>query len=302
MKLISRDTFRRIIPNKISLPIGRQILVMKKNSPHIFFTVGVVGAVGATILACRATLKLSDTLDEIQHDLDSVKEFKHSNTLALEPYQEEQSLDSLYVYLKASGRIAKLYAPAIIVGGVSIAFLTGSHVQLSRRNAALMAAYAALQQMFEEYRERVKADVGEEHEKDIYHGTQTKVLTDEDGNERNIRTAGPLGYSIYAKFFDEVSPNWQKDPEFNRMYIQCQQKYANDLLRSRGHVFLNEVYDMLGIDRTTAGSVVGWVMNGEGDNYISFGVFEMENAAFINGYERSILLDFNVDGIIYDKI
>jgi hypothetical protein len=267
---------------------------MKKNSPHIFFVAGVAGTVVSTVLACRATLKLSETLDEIQNDVDKINEPIVS--------EEDWRRDTVYVYLKGGMKLTKLYGPSLLIGSVSIGLLTGSHVQLTRRNAALMAAYAALQQMFDDYRERVKFEVGNDKEKDIFHGAQTKTLVGDDGEEKDIKTMGPLGYSIYAKFFDEVSRHWQKDPEFNRMYIQCQQNYANDLLKSRGHVFLNEVYDMLGIDRTTAGSVVGWVLNGDGDNYISFGVFELENARFINGYERSILLDFNVDGVIYDKI
>jgi hypothetical protein len=64
---------------------------------------------------------------------------------------------------------------------------------------------------------------------------------------------------------------------------------------------------MLGIDRSKAGSVVGWVITkeGTGDNFIDFGVFDGDNPRardFVNGREGSILLDFNVDGVIYDKI
>ena len=91
------------------------------------------------------------------------------------------------------------------------------------------------------------------------------------------------------------------------MFLRKQQEWANELLKSRGHVFLNEVYDMLGIPRTKSGQIVGWVYNSNdeySDNYIDFGVYDggARSRAFVNGYEKAILLDFNVDGVIYDLI
>jgi hypothetical protein len=122
----------------------------------------------------------------------------------------------------------------------------------------------------------------------------------EDGTKELIPHVDPNKWSPYARFFDEGSPEWKKNSELNRLYVQCQQNYANNLLRARGHVFLNEVYDMLGIDRSQAGSVVGWVIGTDGDNYVDFGLQRAFSSGLIG--ERNILLDFNVDGVIYDKI
>jgi len=289
----------------MSLPVGRKMLILKKQSPHIFFVAGVAGTLISTVLACRATLKLSETLDDIQKDVDVAK--KRNETLNRLPMELEEATngfrqDLTYVYARGAVKLGRLYGPSILIGVVSITALTGSHVQLTRRNAALMAAYAAIQKAFDEYRERVREEVGEAKESDLYQGLTTKTLVGDDGEEKEVKVVNPSKYSVYAKFFDESSVHWKKDPEYNRLYIQCQQTYANDLLKSRGHVFLNEVYDMLGVDRSQAGQVVGWLLNGEGDDYITFGIFEAENSRFVNGYERSILLDFNVDGVIYDKI
>jgi hypothetical protein len=313
MKL-STSKLMYIVPNSLIRTVSRQVLVAKKHSPHIFFVAGVAGSITSTVLACRATLKLSSTLDDIKEDLVTVKDMHenvHSNQMVLmeEPQLKDLSYsesdwyqDTFYVYTKASLKILKLYAPSIVVGVISIGALTGSHVQLVRRNTALMAAYAALQQMFEEYRERVRFQYGDERELDIYHGVKTEVLETSDGDKLERKISDPNQRSVYARFFDEYSRHWQKDPELNRLFVQCQMNYANNLLRARGHLFLNEVYDMLGIDRSSAGQVVGWVINGEGDNYVSFGMFDAYNSAFVNGAERSILLDFNVDGVVYDKI
>lgn len=284
------------LPENITRGFGRKVLTIKKQSPHIFFVAGVIGSVTSTVLACRATLKLEKTLDEIKADLHTVMELK--NDVDVENYDEIQyRKDVAYVYAMGGMELAKLYGPSVIIGAASVALLTGSHVQLTRRNGALMAAYAAVQEAYNEYRNRVRAELGDERELEIYRQGETNAVECAESKTRD-----PNSHSPYAVFFDEFSPNWEKDPELNRLFIQCQQTYANNLLRSRGHVFLNEIYDMLGVDRTRAGAVVGWVIGHDGDNYIDFGIFNPENSRFVNGMERSILLDFNVDGVIYDKI
>lgn len=284
----------------ISRMLSRQALVLKKNSPHILFGAGVIGIATSTVLACRSTLKITEVLDEIQHDVEQVNGMgkalahKEGSSYSVEEYRKDQ----VYVYAKGTGKLLRLYGPAILVGGVSIIAITGSHIQLTKRNNALMVAYAAVQKAYDEYRNRVRERYGEEEELDIYHATEKQVL--DDGSE--IRVSDGSKASPYARFFDQVSPHWEKNAEINRFYISCQQKYLNDCLRARGHVFLNEAYDRLGFERTPAGAVVGWVYDGDGDGYIDFGIYRTTNAEYINGWEPVILLDFNVDGVIYDKI
>jgi len=282
------------LPEVITRNIGRQILTLRKQSPNIAFVGGIVGILGATFLACKATLKLEDTLEEISSDIKGAKSLNEKETYPAEEYRK----DVMYAYGKASMQIVKLYGPAVVLGSASIGLLTSSHVQLTRRNSALMAAYATLQKAYDDYRDRVRAELGEEKELDLYHAATREVVK---GEEDKV-TADPNQWSPYARFFDETSSHWEKNPELNRIYIQCQQNYANDLLRSRGHVFLNEVYDMLDFERTKAGQVVGWVIGKDGDNYVDFGIYRAFNSLFVNGRERTILLDFNVDGVIYDKI
>ncbi len=288
--------------SKKALPnFSRQKLILKKQSPHIFFGLGVVGSVTSTVLACRATLKLSDTLEEIESEISEVKKLKddlEGGKKDQTPY-DEIGKDTAFVYAKAGYKLVRLYAIPISVGAISIAALTGSHVALSRRNTALMAAYAAVSKAYDDYRARVAEAVGTDQELDLYHA-KISCLEDAEGDEHPVVDSNR--WSPYARFFDEASPHWEKNAELNRLWVQCQQNYANELLRARGHLFLNEVYDMLGIDRSQAGTVVGWVIGDKGDNFVDFGMYEAVNSRFINGWERSILLDFNVDGVIYDKI
>lgn len=270
--------------------VSRQTLVMKKNSPHLLFAGGVIGVVAGTVLACKATLRSEKMLDEIKTEIDEVKA------------SDLEQGDLTYVYGKSAVRIVKAYAPAIAVTGGSLLILTGAHVQLARRNAALTVAYATLHRAYLDYRGRVREAVGPEKELDLYHGVTLEQAKDEAGKPAEFKTVDVNNLSPYARFFDEGSPNWNQDSEYNRIFIQCQQNYANNLLIARGHLFLNEVYDMLGINRSSAGQVVGWVINSDGDNYVDFNMFQAHQSGFVNGHEPSILLDFNVDGVVYDKI
>lgn len=271
------------IPPSVTQAAFRGALILKKQSPNILFGAGLAGVVTSTVMACKATLKLADELPQMKEDLEKAK--------------EDPKVSTPEVYGRNTAKVVELYAPAAVVGTISVVALTGSHVVLTRRNASLMAAYAAVSKAYDEYRARVRAEHGEEKELHIYHAAENK------GTKKEPQLhADPNRWSPYARFFDEGSREFQKNAELNKLFIQCQQTYAQDLLISRGHVFLNEVYDALGLPRSSAGAVVGWVISKDGDNYIDFGLFEASNADFINGYEPRVLLDFNVDGVIYDQI
>ena len=287
---------------------------VQKHSPEILAGVGVVGVVTSTVMACKATMKLNDILEESKETRDKIREVE-SNPRYEEQYSHEDAKKDLTInYTQTGLKIAKLYAPAVILGSASLGCLLASNDILRKRNAALSAAYMTVDKSFKEYRQRVVDRFGEEVEKEIRYNIKAEEVTStvvaEDGSEttvtETVKTMDPNLYSDYAKFFDEASPYWQKDPEYNFMFLKSQQQYANDLLKARGRLFLNEVYEMLGIDKTKAGQIVGWVYNPEnpiGDNFVDFGIFDMSKErvrAFVNGYEPNILLDFNVDGNIWD--
>lgn len=294
----------KLVPEAVSRTIAHNALLAKKNSPGFLLGAGIVGMVGSTVLACRATLKMDEVLEEAKDKLDTARSLDHP-----EYSEKDRQRDVSLIYFQTSVKIVTLYGPAIILGGTAIAALVNSHNILTRRNAALTAAYTALEKGFKEYRARVIEKYGEEQDQDFRYGTQQVEVVDPDtGKKRIAKRVGPGDPSIYARFFDNGSTSWSKEPEYNLIFLKCQQNYANDLLRSRGHVFLNEVYDMLGIPRSKAGAVVGWLLtkNGETDNFVNFGIFDDRSNErvrdFVNGFEGAILLDFNVDGIIYDKI
>lgn len=293
----------KLIPAVITTKLGRNTLLLQKSSPTVLFGVGVVGVVSGTVLACRATLKMDSVLDEAAEKMDRVRAFEDGSYT-----EKDRQHDLSLVRFQTGVSIIRLYVPAIIVSGVGIAALTSSHRILTNRNAGLTAAYAALDESYKRYRARVIDKYGEDQDRDFRFDSETVEITDPKNSKKKkeiTRVAGEA--SGYARFFDQFSPSWSKDPEVNLFFLKCQQNYANDLLKARGHVFLNEVYDRLGMPRSKAGAVVGWILSNDNstDNYISFGVFEgqSENARdFVNGREGAVLCDFNVDGLIYDKI
>jgi hypothetical protein len=294
------------IKNLATSKFARQILVAQKHSPTALFAAGVVGVVTTVVLSSRATLKLEEVVEEAQEKLYTAKTLHDSGH---KDYSDQDyTQDVAVIYARAATKLARLYGPALIVGSVSVMALTGSHVILNRRNVALTAAYAALERGFNDYRKRVIGEFGEDKERELRHGIVSKEIVEEGSHGPEVKTISrvdPNTRSPYARFFDECSPSWNNEPQYNFIFLRAQQNYANDRLRARGHVFLNEVYDSLGIERTRAGAVVGWVLSKEGDNYVDFGIFDGNNPRardFVNGRENSILLDFNVDGVIYDKI
>lgn len=293
-----------LVPEAINRVVARNALLAQRSSPGVLLGVGIVGMVGTTILACRATLKMEEVLDEAKEKLDMARTLEH-----VEYSEKDRKRDVSLIYFQSGVKIAKLYSPAIIVGVCSIAALTKSHQILTTRNTAIMAAYTALDRGFTEYRARVVDKYGSDQDRDFRYGTEQVEIVDPKTEKKKIvkRVDTSQEPSIYAKFFDRFSSNWSKEPEYNLLFLKAQQNYANDILHARGHVLLNDVYDMLGIPRTQAGAIVGWVLSRDGttDDFVSFGVFEGKTDKvrdFVNGREGEILLDFNVDGVIWDKI
>lgn len=293
--------------NSMTSRVGLKALTLRKHTPAILFGAGVVGVVATVVLASRATLKLESVIDEAQNNLDIAKQLED------ERYSEnDRQRDIAMIYAKATGKIVRLYAPAFILGTVSIAALTGSHIVLTRRNVALTAAFAAVDKGFRQYRDRVKNELGEQKDREFLYGTIDREIVEETEEGPKVTTVteiDPNGFSMYSVFFDEFNPNWTRGsegPHYNQMFLRCQQQFANDMLRARGYVFLNDVYEMLGFPRTKAGQIVGWVIDGgNSDNYIDFGIFkgnEWDTKQFLRGYETSVRLDFNVDGNILDLI
>ena len=303
--------------NTLTRTLGKTGLKLQKYSPEILVVTGIVGVVVSAVMACKATTKASEIVEDMNEKMDTIHEV--SETATSEEYSEEDlKKDTAIVYVQTGVKFLKLYGPSLALGALSIGCILASTHILKTRNLAIAAAYSAIDKGFKDYRGRVIERFGKDLDRELRYNIKAKTIeenvVDENGEvnavEKTVEVVNPNEHSVYAKCFDESCAGWSKDPEFNLMFIRRQQDYANEVLTKRGYIFLNEVYKMLGFQATKAGQIVGWFYDPEnpdhtGDNYVDFGIYDVhkeKNRDFVNGYERCIWLDFNVDGNILDLI
>ncbi len=301
------------IMTSVTRTFNKSLFQLKKHSPEILVITGVIGAVASTVMACKATLKVNEIVEEHKEVVEQIHECAEKYP---EEYPEEDKKKDLAItYGKTAVKFGALYGPAVLTGAAAITSILVGYNILHKRNVAAIAAYTAVASDFKKYRNRVVERFGQELDRELRYNIRTKEVEEhvvnEDGSEaivkKTVTVANP-DYSEFTRCFDETCIAYEKSAEDNMRFLKCQQNYFNDLLKRRGHVFLNEVYDGLGFNRTTAGAVVGWLYDEDcpnGDNYIDFGIFNINSEAarnFVNGHEKAIWLDFNVDGVIYNKL
>lgn len=290
---------------------SKAVMKLKKHSPEILVVAGIAGTVVSAVLACKATTKVAEILDETKGTLDTIHEGMETGAINGQEYTtEDGKKDTVVVYAQTGMKLAKLYAPAIILGTLSITSILASNNILRKRNVALGAAYAAIDKSFKEYRGRVIERFGEQVDTELKYGIKAKKFEEievdpETGKEKKVKktvmVADPNLQSDYAVYFDSKSRNYETNPDYNRMFLKAQQAFANDKLQTRGHLFLNEVLDDLDLPRTPAGQIVGWTKDGP-DGYVNFRIVEVERETEDGRHEPALLLDFNVEGNIWEKM
>lgn len=299
------------IMKSVNSVASKTIMKLKKHSPEILVVAGIAGTVVSAVLACKATTKVAEILDETKGTLDTIHEGMKTGAINGQEYTtEDGKKDTVVVYAQTGMKLAKLYGPAIILGTLSITSILASNNILRKRNVALGAAYAAIDKSFKEYRGRVIERFGEQVDTELKYGIKAKKFEEievdpETGKEKKVKktvmVADPNLQSDYAVYFDSKSRNYETNPDYNRMFLKAQQAFANDKLQTRGHLFLNEVLDDLDLPRTPAGQIVGWTKDGP-DGYVNFRIVEVERETEDGRHEPALLLDFNVEGNIWEKM
>ena len=299
--------------NRITRSVNKVGLKIKKHSPEILVVVGVVGTVTSVVMACKATLKVNEIIDETKDTVDKIHECAEQQLQTEDGAiyaQEDANRDLAIVYVQTGWKLVKLYGPAVAVGALSIGCMLASNNILRKRNVALAAAFTAVDNSFKEYRGRVVERFGKELDRELRYNLKAKEIeetaVDENGNEitvkKTVQTVDPGMRSLYSVVFCEGNTGWTRNAELNKVFLIQQQNYANDKLKANGILTLNEVYDMIGAQRTKYGQLAGWVYTEDstaGDNFVDFGIFDVHNdkaCDFLNGYEKSVILDFNCIG------
>lgn len=308
------------IANKITRTANKAGFKIKKHSPEILVGLGIISTVAGAVMACKASTKVSTIVDDTENVLDLIHESAEAGETTteggvVEYTEEDMKRDTTIVYAQTGLKFIKLYGPAVGLGVLGLAtIITGHHI-LSKRTVALAAAYTSLDRSFKGYRNRVIERFGEELDRELKYNIRVKefeeIKEDGKGKEKIVKNkvvvADANEYGDGAKFFDATCNGWCKDAELNLAFLKKTQNYANEKLRIKGYLFLNEVYDMLGMARTKAGQIIGWILDENDpkvDNYVDFGIYDINresNRRFVNGYEPVILLEFNHDGPIVDR-
>lgn len=300
------------IMKSVSSVANKTVMKLKKHSPEILVVAGVVGAVASAVIACKATTKVSKITEEAKDMIDAIHDAEQNGvTPAGETYTKEDAQKELAItYVQTGVKYAKLYAPAVILGSLSITSILASNNILRKRNVALGAAYAAIDKSFKEYRGRVIERFGEQVDHELKYNIKAKkfeeIETDpETGKQKKVKktvmVTDPNLQSDYAVYFDNKSRNYETNMDYNRMFLKAQQQFANDKLQARGHIFLNEVLDDLDLPRSPAGQIVGWTKDGP-DGYVNFRILEVERETEDGRHEPALLLDFNVEGDIWSQM
>lgn len=303
------------LTTKLSRSVHKVGLKINKNMPEILMVAGTAGVITSTVMACKATLKVNEVVEDAKNDIEKIHVATENGYTesGVEYSAEDGKKDLTIAYVQTGVKLAKLYGPAVVVGVASIGCFVKSNDILNNRYLGMAAAYTAVDKGYKEYRERVVERFGEELDKELRYNLKAKevneIVIDDEGEEHEVQkivtTADPYETSPYAKFFDEWCTGWTKNAEKNLYFLRQQENAANFRLKQEGFLFLNDVYAMIGVPKTKAGQMVGWVYDPLKPNKINFGIYDVHNEQkrdFVNGYERSILLDFNVDGNILDLI
>lgn len=298
--------------NKLTRVFYKTNFQIKKYSPEILLGAGIVGAVTSTVMACKATTKIHTVLDEAKDKVDMIHKgiedgevisIVNGEEVPVKYTKEDGGKDLTITYAKTGYGLGKLYGPAILVGATSLVCILASYNIIHKRNVALAAAYATIDKGFKEYRSRLIERFGQELDRELKYNIKSQeteeIVVDENGKEsvvkKTVTTADFDTSSDYSRFFDEYCTGWRKDAEYNLMFVRQIQNWANDKLKAQGYLFLNDVYEMLGFDKTKAGQIVGWIYdpnNEVGDNYVDFGIYDLHDERkrdFVNGRERSVL-------------
>ena len=299
---------------------------VQEHSPEIALGVGIASMIGATVVACKGTIKAKKIIEEAKEDLETVEkteELGHTyddNNDEIEYTHEDSLKDKGIIFAHTSIQLAKVYGPAVILTAAGIFCLLSGHHILRKRNFALVAAYNGISEAYKKYQDKVKDIIGEEKARNLKLGLEEREIEADTGKknkdgspkkkkEKYLVCGNPVDeLSRDARIYDSGCPEWENDPAYNLMILKGKQNHWNDLLRARpSHtVFLNEVYRDLGFRETTEGQGVGWTLNnGNGDGFVDFGIFNLAyqpNVDFVNGYEPVCVLDFNVDGVVLDAL
>lgn len=280
-------------------------LKVQKYIPEICMGTGAALTVIGGIQCCKATLGVEDILDEAKEEIDAIKENE----------EIDQKRELTKTYAKTGYKLFKLYSRGTAMFGLGLGMMFYAYGTLDGRYVGAMAASNAWENRFNKLEDGVIKKYGKDVRDELLYGVKREDIEmeviDDEGEVKTKKYKKAKVYeddlSDFAIFFGPGNPNWEKNPAYNLMWLRGIENYCADILRSRKHLFVNDVLDALGEKRTPEGAIDGWLYN-NGDNNFSFGI-DWEDGEkrpsvrrFLNGMEPSVWLDLRPQGHIWNMI
>ena len=220
---------------------------LKRNAPTILTSIGGIGVVATSILAVKATPKAMRLIEKAEKE-------------------KGDELTKLEIAVNAG----PAYIPAAVTGLTTIACIFGANALNKRQQAALMSAYALINNSYKEYKNKVKELYGKEIEKKI----RTEVAKDRFEDEESYHEDD--GKQL---FYDEYSNRYFRAT--NETVLRAEYE-INRILVEDCYATLNEYYDLLDIPKVDYGDYVGWS---------SAQMFEMYWSSWINFHHEKVEMD-----------
>lgn len=237
----------------------KTVRFLKKNSSTILTVVGAAGVVGTAVTAVKATPKALDILRVVE--------------------EEKGEELTKFEKVKVAGPV---YIPSILIGAATIACIFGANVLNKRQQAALMSAYALLDNSYKEYRGKVKELYGDEVDLHI----KKEIAKDKyDTSGITLEEDEILFYDEYSERYFEASMDKVREAEYQ----------INKIISTNGGAYLNEYYAMLGIDDYEYGDYMGWsreqMMDGSWNPWLDF----VHNKVEMEDGLECIIIAFGID-------
>ena len=293
----------------VATKVGR---ATTQHAPEICVGAGIAGGIATTALACRATLKVNEVCEENSEMYARIDALLECEDVPESEYSEEDAKNDRVILAAGTFKaVAKNYGPVVLLGTASIAsILCGMNI-LNKRNMFLVAAYTSLDAGFKTYRTRVIDELGEEADWRFRTGAiQKKIdmdVVDEKSGEvktKKVKTdvieegIEPIDYTINFSR-EAIHIRDRMDVTGSLSYIDGCESSLNSVLRAKGFLTLNDARVTLGVPEIWYGQIVGWTMDGTGDNEVHLNPKVIYDEKL--GH-NTIILDPNVDGLMFNKI
>lgn len=224
-------------------------LFLKKHSSTILSSVGIVGVVATAVTTGKAVTKAEKILERLKED--KGEELTTSETLRA---------------------VAPTYVAPVLIGASTIACILGANVLNKRAQASLMSAYALVNTSYKEYKDKLKELYGQEAHKNIVESLMVEKAKDVQINAECLMNNCNLELDCEDKnekhlFYDEWSGRYF---ESTIEKVLSAEYHINRNFVLRGHAFLGEFYEFLGLEETEFGNVAGWAVCDDEIYWIDF--------------------------------